>query len=79
MEFKEKMIKNLFTRFGLISSEKEWHQVHVSGHGDGEQIKKVIDGAKAKKLIPIHTEHEEHFDSLHHNVQKVTLNGSLTI
>ena len=79
MEFKEKRIKNWFTRFGLISSEKEWHQVHVSGHGDGEQIKKVIDGAKAKKLIPIHTEHEEHFDSLHHNVQKVTLNGSLTI
>jgi len=79
MEFKEKRIKNWFRKFGLISSEKEWQQVHVSGHGDGEQIKKVIDGAKAKKLIPIHTEHEDHFDSLHHNVQKVTLNGSLTI
>ena len=79
MEFKEKRIKNWFTRFGLISSEKEWHQVHVSGHGDGVQIKKVIDGANAKKLIPIHTVHEDHFDSLHNNVKKISLNDSLDI
>jgi len=79
MEFKEKRIKNWFTEFGLISSEKEWHQVHVSGHGDGEQIKKIIKGANAKKLIPIHTKNEDHFDAIHDNVQKVTLNGSLTI
>jgi len=79
MEFKEKRIKNWFTRFGLISSEKEWHQVHVSGHGDGKQIKKVIDGAKAKKLIPIHTVKEDYFDSLHHNVQKVKLKDILEI
>ena len=56
MEFKEKRIKNWFTKYGLISSEKQWHQVHVSGHGDGEQIKQVIDGINAKKLIPIHTD-----------------------
>jgi len=79
MEFKEKRIKNWFRKFGLISSEKEWHQVHVSGHGDGEQIKKVIYGANAKKLIPIHTVHEDHFDSLHHNVQKVKLGDILEI
>ena len=41
MEFKQKRIENWFTRFGLITSSKKWHQVHVSGHGDGEQIKKV--------------------------------------
>jgi len=79
MEFKEKRIKNWFHRFGLISSTKEWHQVHVSGHGDGKQIKKLIDGANAKKLVPIHTMKEEYFDKLHNNIHKVTINEKLEI
>jgi len=81
MEFKEKRIKNWFEKFGLISSEKEWHQVHVSGHGDGEQIKKVIDGANAKKLIPIHTEpdNEKYHKKWHKNVTAVNLGDSVTL
>jgi len=81
MEFKEKKIKNWFTKFGLISSEKQWHQVHVSGHGDGVQIKQVIDGANAKKLIPIHTDpkNEVYHKKWHDNVTTVNLGDSVTL
>ena len=41
MLLQQEKIKNWFAKFGLISSEKNWHQIHVSGHGDGTQIKKV--------------------------------------
>jgi len=73
MEFKAERFRNWFLRFGLVKSEKDWHSVHVSGHGDGEQIKRVIDGADAKKLIPIHTEpdKEECHKKWHNNVQSV--------
>ena len=39
----------------VITREQDWNQIHVSGHGDGLQIKRVIDGSNAKRLIPIHT------------------------
>ncbi len=81
MEFKEKKIKNWFHRFGLISSDKDWNQVHVSGHGDGVQIKKVIDGSNAKKLIPIHTDpkNEAYHKKWHKNVQTVNEGDSVTV
>ncbi|MDW7641600.1 MAG: MBL fold metallo-hydrolase RNA specificity domain-containing protein [Nitrosarchaeum sp.] len=71
MKLKEKQIKNWFEHFGIIGKDRNWHQIHVSGHGDGTQIKKVIDGTNAKKLIPIHTEHEEYHRKWHKNVQSV--------
>ena len=71
MELKEEQIKNWFEHVGIISKEREWNQVHVSGHGDGEQIKRVIDGANAKKLIPIHTHHDEYHKKWHSNVHTV--------
>ena len=45
----------------------------MSGHGDGTQIKRVIDGANAKKIIPIHTEpkNEVYHKKWHGNVQSV--------
>ena len=71
MELKEELIKNWFEHFGIIGKERDWHQVHVSGHGDGEQIKRVIDGANSKKLIPIHTHHDEYHKKWHSNVHTV--------
>jgi len=71
MELKAEQIRNWFEHFGVISKERDWHQVHVSGHGDGEQIKHVIDGANAKKLIPIHTHHDEYHKKMHSNVHTV--------
>jgi mRNA degradation ribonuclease J1/J2 len=55
-------------RIRLISSDNDWTHSHVSGHGSGDQIKKVIEGAEAKKLIPILTEHEEYHRKWHKNV-----------
>ena len=45
----------------------------MSGHGDGTQIKRVIDGANAKKIIPIHTEpkNEVYHKKWNGNVQSV--------
>jgi len=72
--YKHEVIKNWLQHFGLIGSERDWHQVHVSGHGDGEQIKHVIDGANAKKLIPIHTQHDEYHKKWHSDVHTVSKN-----
>ena len=75
MELKEEQIKNWFEHFGLINSEREWYQVHVSGHGDGSQIKHVIDNTNSKKLIPIHTHHDEYHKKWHKNVHSVNQHG----
>ena len=79
MEIREDQIKNWFEHFKLLSEEKAWHTVHVSGHGDGEQIKHVIDGANAKKLIPIHTDpkNEKYHRIWHNNVQSVNRGDSV--
>ncbi|NWK13421.1 MBL fold metallo-hydrolase [Marine Group I thaumarchaeote] len=79
MELKEEQIKNWFTHFGVIKKDQDWHQIHVSGHGDGEQIKKVIDGANSKKLIPIHTKHDEYHKKWHSNVQSVNQHDSVDL
>jgi len=79
MELKEEQIKNWFEHFGVITKERDWHQVHVSGHGDGTQIKRVIDGVNAKKLIPIHTHHEEYHRKWHGNVQSVNSHESVRL
>lgn len=79
MELKEEQIKNWFEHFGLITKERDWHQVHVSGHGDGKQIKHVIDDANAKKLIPIHTQHDEYHKKWHSNVTTVNQHESVKL
>jgi ribonuclease J len=56
MEISERRVVNWLVHFGLVSKKGQLSRSHVSGHGDGTQIKKVIEGAKAKKLVPIHTE-----------------------
>jgi ribonuclease J len=79
MKFDQERIKRWLIHFGLISEDVAWNTVHVSGHGTGDQIKKVIEGANSETIIPIHTEHEELFDTMHSNVRKVRLNEKLEI
>ena len=43
MELKEDQVKNWFVKFGVLKRDQDWHQIHVSGHGDGEQIKYVVE------------------------------------
>jgi len=79
MEFKEERVKRWIVHFGLIASERDWNHTHVSGHGSGDQIKKVIEGSKPKQLVPIHTEHEEYHQKWHRNVISVEQNGCLPL
>jgi len=79
MELKEEQIKNWFVHFGVITREQDWNQIHVSGHGDGLQIKRVIDGSNAKRLIPIHTVHEEYHKKWHRNVQSMNQHESVNL
>ncbi len=71
MELKAEQVKNWFVHFGVLKKDQNWHQIHVSGHGDGTQIKKVIDESNAKKLIPIHTQHDEYHKKWHNDVISV--------
>jgi len=79
MELKEEQVKNWFAHFGILKKDEDWHQIHVSGHGDGTQIKQVIDGSKSKKLIPIHTQHEEYHKKWHGNVVSVNQHESVSL
>ena len=79
MIIKEKQIKNWFVHFGVINREDNWHQVHVSGHGDGEQIKHVVENTNSKKLIPIHTVEDSYHKKWHSNVQSVNQHESVSL
>lgn len=79
MELKEERVKRWIVHFGLIANEGDWNHSHVSGHGSGDQIKRVIEGAKAKNLVPIHTEHEEYHRKWHNNVKEVRQEDSIDL
>lgn len=79
MKFDQERIKRWLIHFGLISNDGAWNTIHVSGHGTGDQIQKVIEGSAPGTLVPIHTEHEDLFDALHSNVRKVRLDEKIDI
>jgi ribonuclease J len=79
MALEEKRIVRWLVHFGLISKKSEWNHTHVSGHGDGNQIKQVIEGTKAKTLIPIHTTKEKYHQKWHSNVKKVGPNSTVVL
>jgi len=43
--------------------------IHTSGHASIEDIKRVIDGLKPKRVIPIHTLNPELFEGLSSEVE----------
>lgn len=79
IEIKEEQIKNWLEHFGLITKERQWYQIHVSGHGDQDQIKRGVKETESKKLIPIHTEHEEYHKKWHSNVKSVNQSDSVRL
>ena len=79
MIIKEKQIKNWFVHFGVINREDNWHQVHVSGHGDGEQIKHVVENTNSKKLVPIHTVEDSYHKKWHSNVHSVNQHDRISL
>jgi ribonuclease J len=79
MEIKEDQVKNWFVHFGVINRDEDWHQIHVSGHGDGEQIRHVVKDTHAKSIIPIHTQHDEYHKQWHDNVQSVNQHDKVNL
>ena len=79
MRLKSELIKNWLEHFGLISNDRSWNQIHVSGHGDREQIAKVVAGSNAKKVFPIHTEHPEMFQGISENAVTITENKTYEV
>ncbi|MDA7952260.1 MAG: MBL fold metallo-hydrolase [Nitrosopumilus sp.] len=79
MEFSSKRIKKWLEKFGLLKKDENWIHFHISGHGDGKQIKKVIDGAKTRTLVPIHTENPQYHRMWHGNVVEKERGGTLAI
>ena len=74
-EIKEDQVKNWMVQFGILKKDQDWHQIHVSGHGDSEQIKYVVENTNAKSLIPIHTVNDEYHKKWHKNVTTVNQHG----
>lgn len=79
MELDQKRVMRWLIHFGLIKKESEWNHIHVSGHGSGDQIMKLIQTSNARTLIPIHTEHEEYHKKWHSNVKEVQLQESVLL
>lgn len=79
MELDQRRVKRWLFHLGLLQKDLEWNHIHLSGHGSGDQIKGVIDGSKAKKHIPIHTEHEEYHKKWHPNVEEEELKGTIFV
>ena len=79
MRLDQERVKRWLLHFGLIKKEEEWNHIHVSGHGSGDQIKKIIDGSKSRTLIPVHTEHEEFHKKWRPRVKEVQLNDSINL
>ena len=79
MEISTERIKNWFVHFGLVKKEEDWIHFHVSGHGDGDQIKRVIDGSRPKSLVPIHTQNPQYHRKWHPNVTMVEQHGTVDV
>jgi ribonuclease J len=79
MRLDQERVKRWLLHFGLINREEEWNHIHVSGHGSGDQIKRIIEGSHSKLLVPVHTEHEEFHKKWHNNVKEVQLNDSILL
>jgi ribonuclease J len=57
MIIEENRVKNWLRHFKLLPI----HQVHASGHANGNEIKKMIREIQPRKLVPIHTEFPQFF------------------
>jgi len=53
------------------SRKMAFHYLHTSGHAYWETLKKVVNGIKPKRIIPIHTFHPELFNTIGENVHSL--------
>lgn len=67
----EKLTKHWIERFGLNKPKNNVIYHHNSGHSDKEDLKKIVDKIKPKKIVPIHTTNAEEFTKWDYNVQNI--------
>ena len=80
MESDHRRVKRWLDHFGLGGGENGWAtHSHVSGHGTGDQIEKIVKKAEPKLVIPIHTEKAEMFKYFHDNVRLVSRGSTITV
>lgn len=69
MVIDHRRVRRWLRHFGLGGRKDEWAtHSHVSGHGTGDQIEKIVRGARPRSVIPVHTEKAAMFKKLHKNV-----------
>jgi mRNA degradation ribonuclease J1/J2 len=72
-------VKKWLSHFGLLNNVDDWYQVHVSGHGSQDQLKKIVQGSNSKRVIPVHTENEDYYYKWHNNVTTVNIDNSIEL
>ncbi len=58
-EREESAVRNWIDHMGF-----SYHQVHASGHAPMPEVGRLVKGVRAKKVVPVHTEHPEAFGAL---------------
>ena len=72
MEMDHRRVKKWLEHFGLGGGKSGWAaHSHVSGHGTGDQIVRIVKEAGPKSVIPIHTERARMFEKFHDTVRRV--------
>lgn len=72
MEMDHRRVKRWLDHFGLGGDKDGWAaHSHVSGHGTGDQIVRIVKEAHPKSVIPIHTEKARMFEKFHDTVRLV--------
>ena len=72
-------VKKWLSHFGLLNNVDDWYQVHVSGHGSQDQLKKIVQDSNSKRVIPVHTENEDYYYKWHNNVTTVNIDDSIEL
>lgn len=62
----EELVKNWVEHFGF-----SYHQIHASGHAPTRQVKELVNGIGARRVVPVHTDNPGLFSSM--TSSKVTL------
>lgn len=62
-----------------LQDNHDWVYAHTGGHADLKALKRFANAIRAKKLIPIHTEHKEEFEVHFDNVTIMMDNESYCI
>jgi ribonuclease J len=73
-DIEDEVMHNWLNHFKL-----QFHQLHASGHLNRQQINDLINIIKPKRLFPIHTEQQQLFRTINHDVQIVKYGDKYTL